>query len=664
MRSTGTALRRSARRVWWIAAASLCAIAAAHADEWLPVTPEELHLSEEPAAPKASAIYLYRQVDRSDFGHWERVYVRIKILTDEGRSQGSVVINFDKERELVHDIEARTIRPDGSIVKFDGTVYEKPLLEGRGMHVMTKTFSLAEVQPGCIIEYRYERLLSRFYVFSSEWIVNADLYTKLAKFSLTPYRGYVLRTTTPAGLPPATVGPTFQHGVYTMVTRDVPAFISEEYMPPEDELKMRVDFVYMRDSTIDKDAAAFWTRWGKQTSSSAKRYMDQGRAMQAALAQIAAPTDSPEQKLRKIYARVQQVRNLSFERRKSAEEAERESAKDNEDVADVWKHGYANEHQITFLFVALARAAGFEADPVALSTRNRFLFNAQMRNPGQLNSAVAVVRLGDHDVFLAPGVPFAPFGMLAWNQTAVKGLRLNEAGGVWVSTPLPPASESRLERKAMLQLTPDAGLEGAVTFTFTGLNALAQRLEERNEDDTERRRRLEDEIKAAMGGVGEATLTNTPEWSNGDAPLVAIFNVKVPGWARLVGTRVLVPVDIFAGGNRHVFEHQTRIHPVYFHSAHQLEDDVTIDLPAGWTVSSVPQPGSADIRVADCKWTADGTPTTLHLKRDFSIDTLLIEAKYYSTLQNFYQTVRRSAEEEAVVSIPSSANAHAASTGL
>jgi hypothetical protein len=102
---------------------------------------------------------------------------------------------------------------------------------------------------------------------------------------------------------------------------------------------------------------------------------------------------------------------------------------------------------------------------------------------------------------------------------------------------------------------------------------------------------------------------------------------------------------------------------VYFRFRHQLEDDVTIDLPAGWTMSSVPQPGSTDIRVADCKWTADGTPTTLHLKRDLSIETLLVAAKYYDQLHDFFQAVRRSAEEEAVVSIPL-ASTHAASTGL
>ena len=59
-------LRRIARRGLLIAAATLCAISAAHAEDWLPVTPEELHLTEEPSAPKAAAIYLYRQVDRND----------------------------------------------------------------------------------------------------------------------------------------------------------------------------------------------------------------------------------------------------------------------------------------------------------------------------------------------------------------------------------------------------------------------------------------------------------------------------------------------------------------------------------------------------------------------------------------------------------------------
>lgn len=646
-----------------IAATSLAVMVPARAENWLPITGEELQMTDAPAAPRAPAIYLYRQVERDDISHTERVYMRIKILTDEGRSQGNVAIRFDKERESIRDIEARTIRPDGSAVKFDGTVYDKPLIEGRGVHVMTKTFSLPEVQPGCIIEYRYERLTPLHYVIGSQWIVSADLYTRLARFSLIPYRGYTLRTTSPAGLPFATVGPKFEHGVYTMVTRDIPAFITEEYMPPADELRMRVDFVYLQDSIIDKDDATFWSRWGKRANDVAKRFMDQKRSMQAAVAETLSAGDSPEQKLRKLYARTLQIRNLSLDRRRTAQEAERESAKDNEDVADVWKHGYGSEHQITWLFVALARAAGFESDPVALSTRNRFLFDPAMRNPSQLNTEIAVVRLGGQDIFLAPGMHLAPFGTLAWNDTAVSGLRLNESGGVWVTTPLPPASASRLERKATLRLTPDEGLEGTVTFTFTGLDALARRLEERNEDDTERRRVLEDEVKRDMTAGSEVTLTGSPNWSDIDSPLVAVFDVKVPGWARTAGSRALVPVGVFAGANRHIFEHATRLHAVYFPFPHQVEDEVSVELPQGWTVGSVPAPGGVDIKIANSKWTAQSTPTGFHLKRDLSIETLLVKVQNYGQLQSFFQAVRQSGDEDAVISLPAASAAHASSTG-
>src|SRR5271169_5984902 len=61
-----------------------------------PVSPEELKMTSEPLAPGARAIVLYRQVDRDDNGHTshEDNYVRIKILTEEGRKYANVEIPF------------------------------------------------------------------------------------------------------------------------------------------------------------------------------------------------------------------------------------------------------------------------------------------------------------------------------------------------------------------------------------------------------------------------------------------------------------------------------------------------------------------------------------------------------------------------------------------
>src|SRR5438128_2204207 len=102
-------------------------IPCADAEDWLPVSPEDLQMHAEPKAPGAAAIYLYRQVDRDDTDSLESYYVRLKILTEEGRKYANVEIPFVKGNESVRGIYARTIRPDGTIAVFDGTVYEKPL---------------------------------------------------------------------------------------------------------------------------------------------------------------------------------------------------------------------------------------------------------------------------------------------------------------------------------------------------------------------------------------------------------------------------------------------------------------------------------------------------------------------------------------------------------
>src|SRR6266849_6710090 len=64
-----------------------------------PVSPEELRMTNEPQAPGAPAIILYRQVDRVDSGTaaHEDNYVRIKVFKEEGRKYADVEIPFLKE---------------------------------------------------------------------------------------------------------------------------------------------------------------------------------------------------------------------------------------------------------------------------------------------------------------------------------------------------------------------------------------------------------------------------------------------------------------------------------------------------------------------------------------------------------------------------------------
>jgi len=634
----------------WIGALALCAtVSVACADDWLPISAEELKMTSEPKAPSAPAIYLYRQVDRDDNAPDEIIYARIKILTEEGRKYGDVEIPYNKSTESVRGIQARTIRPDGSVVNFEGTMFEKPLVRGRGIKLLAKTFTLPEVQVGSIIEYRYRHQFQRGYVFDSHWILSDSLFTKQAKFLLLPSRSFMLRFSWPVGLPDGTSPPAIEHGRVKLETHDVPAFVTEDHMPPERELMYRIDFIYNSSDNQEKEPVAYWKKVGKENFHEINRFVDKRRVMEQAVAQIVAAGDGAEVKLRKLYERTQQIRNLSFERRKSDEEKEREDQKDARDVGDVWKRGYGNGTELTWLFLALARAAGFEADPVLVSTRDTYFFNERIMNATQLNSNVVYVKLDGKDLYLDPGTPFTPFGILPWNATAIKGLRIDKDGGKWVSTPLPAATASRTNRKATLRLDLDGSLDGTVTYTYTGLEALWRRIEERNEDEADRKQFLEDQINADIPTGIDVKLKNQPNWNSADANLIVEYELKVPGWATVVGQRALLPIGIFSEREKHTFDHATRVHPLYFTFPFQTEDDITIELPAGAQVTSLPQIHNKDLKVIGYNAAVEDNNGKLHLKREFSANMLLMDRKFYSQVRDFFQMVRADDEQQIVV---------------
>ncbi|HEY6306184.1 MAG TPA: DUF3857 domain-containing protein [Candidatus Angelobacter sp.] len=439
-------------------------------------------MTSEPQAPGAPAIILFRQVDRDDTGltAHEDNYFRIKILTEEGRKHADVEIPFVKaEGNNIINIKARTIRPDGSIANFEGKAFEKSIVKAQGLKYMAKTFTLPDVQVGSIIEYSYTQDLPEYALVDSHWILSDELFTKHAKFSLKPYintdSNYTVQWSwqlLPAGTGQPKEGP--DH-IVRLEVNNIPAFRTEDYMPPENELKSRVDFTYS-DEPLEKDPSQFWKKRGKKLNARMESFVGQHKAIEEALAQIVSPSDSSEVKLQKIYARVQQIRNTSYEVEKTEQERKRAKEKEASNVEELWKRGYGNGNDITWLFLAFAQAAGIEAYGVVTSDRSRYFFTPNIMDARRLYQNVALIKVNGKELYCDPGAAFTPFGLLEWSETGVQGLRLDKDGGTWVRTMLPESSASRVERHAELTIASDTGgLEGKLTITFTGLEAMQRR---------------------------------------------------------------------------------------------------------------------------------------------------------------------------------------------
>jgi Domain of Unknown Function with PDB structure (DUF3857) len=631
----------------------VCLPGALRADGFQPVSPDELKLASEPLAQGAPAIILYRQVDRDDSSGASRQfnYVRIKILNEEGRKYADVEIPFFTGSEEISHINARTVKPDGSIVNFDGKIFDKSLVKVRQFGVSAKTFSMPDVEPGGIIEYFYTEQLKT--VWDSQWILSGDFFTKNAKFSLRPFGGYGrvylnVRVSThdlPPGVAPPNQG---SDHIIRLEASNIPAFQKEDHVPPVNELKSRVDFIYVSDDA-GKDPDKFWRTEGKRWNDYVERFVDKHKAMEQAVSEIVAPTDPAEVKLRKIYARVQEIRNKSFEIRKTQQEEKRDKEKPDLNVEDVWKRGYGYDNQLAWLYLALTRAAGFESYGCLVSNRSQYFFDPKTMQSAKLRSGIVLVKLDGKDLFLAPGTEFAPFGMLTWSETGVQGLCLEKDGGIWIKTPVPRSSESRIERNAKLKLTDAGDLEGKLTVTYSGLEAMYHRLDVRHSDDVARKKFAEDAVIGQIPAAARAELTNKPDWSDSDTPLVAEFDVKVPSWASNAGKRVMVPAALFTAHEKHIFEHANRVYPVYFEYPYEKWDDVTVELPKGWQTASVPAEETKDGRIVSYDLKTEDGKTTIHTARKLKIDFVILEPKYYPSLRVFFQAVRTADEEQIVV---------------
>ncbi len=562
---------------------------------------------------------------------------------------------FYTESEDIRDIHARTVKQDGTVVDFDGKIFDKSLAKGRRIGLRAKTFTLPDVQVGSIIEYFYT--VDWKHLYDSHWILTSELFTRNAKFSLKPYKSANVPTMRWSwhSLPPGAEAKEGPDGIVRMEASNIDGFKPEDFMPTANELKARVDFIYELEMP-DKDLAKFWQRIGKSWNGKLESFIDKRKVMEQAVAEIVSPNDSQEAKLRKIYDRVQAIRNKSYEVRKTEQEEKRNKEKAEENVEDVWKRGYGNKAQLTWLYLALVRAAGFEAYGCWVSNRREYFFTPNTMESSKLNANVVLVKLNGKDLYFDPGAEFTPFGMLTWSETGVRGLRLDKDGGSWIETSLPKASESRVERDAKLKLSDNGDLEGKLTVTYTGLEAMYHRLSFRNEDEIARKKFLEDAVRAQIPVAAEAELTNKPDWSSSETPLVAEFDLKVPGWASSAGKGEILPTALFTANEKRLFQHATRVYPIYFNYPLEKREDVTIELPAGWQATNLPAPQSKDSPLVAYDLKVESAKEGLRLKRKLAINILLLEPKYYTALRNFFEGVR-TGDEEQILLQPAAASA-------
>jgi hypothetical protein len=665
---------------------------AAAGQEWPPITEEEKALKDCPQQPGAPAVFLYREEINDDNALITTFYCRLKILTSAGKDRANIEIPFFRGFSKINDLEARVVRPNGGVVRFAGQIFEKTVLRSGRLKVTVKTFALPDVDVGCIIDYRYKMVPDRgdlpskrsleaienmlgprgkpreggidteaglFFIPVDTWDIQEDLFTRKAKFAYEPSDlienlfslvGKRMRlnwvTHRLEGAKPARI-----KGRIELELENIPAFEPEEYMIPESTQRMDVRIFYLEGTMASTDH--YWKEESRNWQKGLDKFMRKAGEAAAEAQKLVAGIDEPLGKLRTLYARAQQIKNLSYDRTMTSQRRKELKIKDNRSVADVLKNNYGLRSDITRTFAALASGAGYEARIVRAATRDDKFFDKNLCDfYSQFDSELAMVRVNGRDQLFDPATPFCPMGLVRWNCMGTVCVVPSDNPPQFVMTPAYPPDTALLQRELALRLDLEGNLAGSVKVTYRGQEALVRRLEHIGDDEVEVKKDLEAEISAILPAGAKVTLQKLENMNTSADQILATFDIAVSGIATTAGQRVLVPVSPLLGSGQHPFRHAQRKYPIYFPFPRREFDDIVVALPSELKVETTPARRKNDQEAFSYALVcAVENGARLHVQRDLIIKKNLFPVDQYGTVKAFFDQVKAGDEEQVMLSV-------------
>ena len=666
-----------------LALAALSLPPACAAQKFQEPTKEELQMTSDPKAPGAPAVFLYLQSEADNRNHYQSMYARIKVLTEKGKEWATVEVPYIPGYMDPPIIEGRTIHADGTVIPLAGKASDLLVYKNHNNHVHAAVFNLPSVEVGSILEYKWSLPMTGgggnvtgivdqadegYYasavagVSDPVWDVQQPIYVRKAHFYWNPYNDletdvlgseldhyvdgerahYILFTQRlPAGFT-TTRSP---KGDFTLDIHDVPAFVREANAPPDAALRYQVRF--FRSAYISADV--YWDNQNKRWSKKVNDFASQSSAIRDAASQITAGAATPADKARKLYDAVQALDNTNFTRAKTEEERKAlHLKKEVKNAQDVWTEKSGSGNALAALYLALARAAGLNADGLQVSDRDTRIFDPSYLSLDQLDSLLVVLHIDGKDIYLDPGEKLCPFGQLQWTHIMAGGIQQNAKGPVY--TPPNATKDAITAHAADLIVDAQGGITGTVKILMNGPAALHYRQLNLTSDPEEVRKQLNESLRNLLpqGITGEVDKIQGLDTAEGFVSVSA----KVTGqMGSSTGKRLLLPGFFFSTGAHPQFvAEEKRTSAVDLHYAEQVIDDAVYHLPAGFTVESAPQavqlpwPEHATLVVK----TTPGAGS-IEIKHIFARGFVLLEAKEYPALREYYQKIAASDQQQLVL---------------
>jgi hypothetical protein len=188
-----------------------------------------------------------------------------------------------------------------------------------------------------------------------------------------------------------------------------------------------------------------------------------------------------------------------------------------------------------------------------------------------------------------------------------------------------------------------------VALELNGSAALQLRVAVLETDEAGKLRALEEELGPWQIRPSSLKLKDVEGWELSDAPLQAHFTFEIPGFAKKVGKRLLVPATLFQTRQRAAFDHAERRYPVYFPYTFEEIDRFDLTVPDDFYMETLPR--GQDMKLASSRFVTQRTSQGNHatMSRALVVNSIYFRAEDYQELKGFFDQLRSADEEQGVL---------------
>ncbi len=506
-------------------------------------------------------------------------HVRIKILTEEGKSFANVKLSYWHEDDI-YNIEAASYNTDGKVYELD----DDNIFDEGSEKFKIKSLAIPGVEVGSVIEYKY-KLVSDYITSISPWYFQSEHYTLLSEYSVAIPAGFVFNKVDvnirenyiPAnGKYVVESDDLIDHAkVYTWTCVNLPGIKDEPYVDNLSDQYARIQIIFesynkgMNHITFAKT----WKSIAERLNRGYSNLLDDNLDLPSELEKIVESTSPTETKVKEIYNYI--ASNITTGKHKGI------YASSLSDLEDVLENKTGSAVEKNMLLINLYRRLDLKANPVLISTRSHGAIIPAFVNHAQFNRIICLLELNKKKFFLAAN-QYNPFGYLIPNYNVSSGFKITDDNGEIIKlAPKQFKNSTTINTKG--ELTGDGVLNLVSTITNKGYSAYNVRNNIEDEDLSEWMKSLVEEIYETAE-VDTFFIENKSMYD----PITITIHYNISDYIEESDDLIYFAPPLFSNITENVFVRETREFPINFNYSKNIYEKCKITLPKNVTITEIP----------------------------------------------------------------------------